>query len=157
MGANKEFLRSHVRLRFDGWQFTCDLGYSLLLLPRCVIIYFNTCIENRAFQVSSEASHSSGRKRLAAGGREHSLQLWKLDISELPSTFHSKKALFLHLLKKVLCVTREQLTFLDSDDDFKHACTTRAQSSSSQEESQLSSLIAQCLYSSYAPAGQIPI
>ena len=38
---NKECLRSHVchpHLRL-GWQFTCDLGYSLLLLPRGVIYY----------------------------------------------------------------------------------------------------------------------
>ena len=44
MGANKECLRSHVchpRLRLGG-QFTCDLGHSLLLLPRCVIYYFYT-------------------------------------------------------------------------------------------------------------------
>ena len=43
MGANKESLRSHVchpRLRL-GWQFTCDLGYSLFLLPRCVIYYYS--------------------------------------------------------------------------------------------------------------------
>ena len=34
MRASKECLRSHV------WQFTCDLGHSLLLLPRCVIYYW---------------------------------------------------------------------------------------------------------------------
>ena len=38
MGANKECLRSHV------CQFTCDLGHSLLLLPRCVIYYYQVCL-----------------------------------------------------------------------------------------------------------------
>ena len=44
MGAKKECLISHVRhprLRL-GWQFTCNLGHSLLLLPRGVIYYFAT-------------------------------------------------------------------------------------------------------------------
>ena len=50
------------------------------------------------------------------------------------SLFMQKKVLFLHLLKKLLCVIREQLTFSDSDDDFLHSCITRAQSSSSLEK-----------------------
>ena len=50
------------------------------------------------------------------------------------SLFMQTKVLFLHLLKKLLCVTREQLTFSDSDDDFEHSCITRAQSSSSLEK-----------------------
>ena len=37
------------------------------------------------------------------------------------SLFMQEKVLFLHLLKKLLCVTREQLTFSDSDDDFEHS------------------------------------
>ena len=41
------------------------------------------------------------------------------------SLFMQKKVLFMHLLKKLLCVTREQLTFSDSDDDFEHSCITR--------------------------------
>ena len=48
----KECLRSHVchpRLRLGG-QFTCDLGHSLLLLPRCVIYYYRSyiCIAYRS-------------------------------------------------------------------------------------------------------------
>ena len=51
-----------------------------------------------------------------------------------PSTFHAKKDPISALIKKVLYVTREQLGFSDSDDDFEHSLTTRAQSSSSLEK-----------------------
>ena len=53
---------------------------------------------------------------------------------DLTFTFHAKKGAIPALIKKRLCVTREQLTFSDSDDDFEHSCITRAQSSSSLEK-----------------------
>ena len=40
--APREQIKNYLfspRLRLE-WQFTCDLGHSLLLLPRCVIYYF---------------------------------------------------------------------------------------------------------------------
>ena len=40
-----------------------------------------------------------------------------------PSTFHAKKGPIPALIKKsTVCVTREQLTFSDSDDDFELSC-----------------------------------
>ena len=44
-----------------------------------------------------------------------------------PIHFSWKKGPTSALIKKVLCGTREQLTFSDSDDDFEHSCITRAQ------------------------------
>ena len=86
--------------------------------------------DNRKSNISSvgEISRSSGRKSSIFPA------IWRLRIPDLPFTFHAKKVLFLHLLKKLLCVTWEQLTFSDSDDDFEHSWTTRAQSSSSLEK-----------------------
>ena len=70
------------------------------------------------------------------------------------SLFIKKKVLFLHLLKEVLCVTREQLTFSDSDDDFEHREAFGAQVNHScsiiilARKSQFSSLVAQCTIAS---------
>ena len=66
------------------------------------------------------------RRPAVAGGKEHSLPLWRLD--NIPIHFSCKKGPIPALIKKVLCVTREQLTFSDSDDDFEHSCITRAPS-----------------------------
>ena len=52
----------------------------------------------------------------------------RYDDSIYPSTFHAKKVLFLHILNEVLWVTREQVTLLNSDDDFELLCVTRVQS-----------------------------
>ena len=62
---------------------------------------------------------------------------------DLAFTFHVKKGPLPALIKKVLCVTREQLTFSDSDDDFEHSCSIVILA----RKSQFSSLVAQCTIS----------
>ena len=82
-----------------------------------------------------------------AGGKILSLSLYDNSICSIShSLFMQKKVLFLHLLKKLLCVTREQLIFSDSGDDFEHSCITRAQSSSSLEKVNFSPLLHNVLF-----------
>ena len=46
-----------------------------------------------------------------------------------------QKVMFLHLLKKkILCVTKDQLSFSDLDDNFEYSSITRAQLSFSLEK-----------------------
>ena len=70
-------------------------------------------------------------RRSSAGHRDTTFCRSAVDISDLSFTFHAIKGPIPALIKKVLCVTREELTFSDSDDDLEHSCITRAQSSSS--------------------------
>ena len=65
-----------------------------------------------------------------SGGKILSLPLYDNSIYPISHSLFMQKSPIPTLIKKVLCVTREQLTFLDSDDDFEHSCITHAQSSS---------------------------
>ena len=63
-----------------------------------------------------------------------------------PIHFSYKKSPIPALIKKELCVTREQLTFSDSDDDFEYEWFTRAPLAIIilVRKRQFSSLVAQC-------------
>ena len=79
-----------------------------------------------------------------AGGKKHIVSRYMTSqYSQSPIHFSCKKGPITTLIKKLLFVIRELLTFSDSDHDFVQSCNTRAQSSSSLE-SQLSSLVVQC-------------
>ena len=88
--------------------------------------FFNTCMKKAFFlrrKVNRKSNFSSVCRGLAQQ-REEKYFVSRCDesIYTIPhSLFMQKKVLFLHLLKKLLCVTREQLTFSDSDDDFEHS------------------------------------
>ena len=119
-------------------------------------IFFNTCMKKVLFlhrKVNRKSNFSSVWRGLPlllflplqqeekyfsscyTGRKSFCLPLYDDSICPIShSLFMQKKVLFLHLLKKVLCVTREQLTFSDSDDDFEHSCITRDLSSSSLEK-----------------------
>ena len=83
------------------------------------IIFFNTCMKKAHF-LRRKVNRKSyfARSPTVAGGKDFSSRYMTTQYARPPIHFsYKKKVLFLHLLKKVLCVTREQLTFSDSDDD----------------------------------------
>ena len=108
-----------------------------IILPRCIIYYFLHRNVNQKSNISSVwrcLPQQQEEKTFSLATTSQSPAIERLDIPDLPFTFYSKKVLFLHLLKKVLCITRKQLTFSNSDNDYEHSCITCAQSSSSLEK-----------------------
>ena len=69
-----------------------DISYFTGLVSKSTI-FFNTCMKsewkNRAFRASSLGLPL---------WREENNTLWRLDIPDLPPTFHAKKILFLHFI-----------------------------------------------------------
>ena len=111
-------------------------------------------VRNSQFSIHFSMQKKAPSLRRKVNRKPNFLSVWRglplYDDSICPishSLFIQKKVLFLHLLKKVLRVTREQLTLSDSDDDFEHEWFTRASLAPIiifARKSQFSSLVAQC-------------
>ena len=74
--------------------------------------YVEKWIENRTFLAFVEASRCYFSPRYRGMKSSLSPAVCWLGMPNIPFTFHAKNVLFLNLLKKVLCVTREQFSSL---------------------------------------------
>ena len=110
------------RLRRTGLMFHVYSQFSNLSILRGKWngTSFNTCMK-KDFFLRRKVNRKSNISSVWRGPPRVSRYM-TTGYTRSPIHFSCKKGPIPVLIKKVLCVTREQLTFSGSDDDFEHSC-----------------------------------